>query len=441
MNSVCDKMKDYIADMVTGTLSQENARILNQHLSQCPACKNYAQALKEEDLLLSKIFTNIDVDMKNRQQRVLEAIEGCSLPKPKNSISTRLEPGRKIWRIIMKSPITKLAAAAVIIVAVLIGIHELGGILYGASVAWADVIKPILNAQTARLDIIIGSQENQTVIHDEIMGSRIRRTVSNVKHTDIIIDLQQQKVLTLDNVTKTAVYIELGGLDNLQNYVELLRNTIVRLQNKPDFQVDNLGLQEIEGKDYIVFVAESEKETITIWADPKTALPRRIEQKTPNMQIVCDNLQFDVVLDESRFSMEIPDSYVIQETAIDFQKSSESDFIEALRIWAEVIEDGQFPDNIDLGNIVKIGPKLEQGLKRAKLTEQQQLEVATRFAQGLVFLRFFKGEGKWHYAGKGVKLGEADKAIFWYQPKDSESYRVIYGDLSVKDVAPSDLPK
>ena len=47
----------------------------------------------------------------------------------------------------------------------------------------------------------------------------------------------------------------------------------------------------------------------------------------------------------------------------------------------------------------------------------------------------------WHYAGSGVKLGDASKAIFWYLPKDSKTYRVIYGDLHVKDVAPENLPK
>jgi len=343
---------------------------------------------------------------------------------------------------IMKSRVTKIAAAAaVIVVAVLIGSHYFGGSIDMTSVAWADVVKPILNAQTVIMDILIGPEGRQVVIHDEVMGSRIRRTVSNVQGTDIIIDLEQMKALALAHAEKTAVYIELGGLPDLQNYVELLQDAIVRLQNKPDFQVDDQGLQEIDGQDYIVFVAESDKDTITIWADPETALPVRIKQKTPNMQIVCDNLQFDIELDESRFSMEVPDNYVIQEAGIDFKESSESGFIESLRIWAEIIEDGHFPESINLEDVVKIGRKLEQGLKRANLTEQQQLEVATRFGQGLVFLRFFKGEGKWRYAGVGVEFGDADTAIFWYRPKDSETWRVIYGDLHVEDVTGQDLPK
>ena len=389
--------------------------------------------------------------MNGNIEEILKEIGGEDVPaevqkiaeETSRSFSKTLTPSRQhiLWENIMRSRITKLAAAAVIVVAVLIGINQFGGRLGGTTVAWVDVVEPILNARTATLDILIGSKEHQTVIHDEVVGSRIRRTVLGVKHSDIIIDLEQQKLLMLDHAQKTAAYIELGGLPDLQNYVELLRSTILRLENKPDFQVDDQGLQEIEGQDYIVLVAESDKDTITIWADPETALPVRIEQKTPKMQIVCNNLQFDVVLDESLFSMEVPDNYVIQKARIDFKESSESGFIESLRIWAEIIEDGQFPDSIDLGGIAKVGLKLDEGLKRLNLTDQEELEVATRFGQGLVFIRFFKGEGQWNYVGKGVKLGDSEKAVFWYQPKDSENYRVIYGDLHVEDVEADKLPE
>ena len=37
------------------------------------------------------------------------------------------------------------------------------------------------------------------------------------------------------------------------------------------------------------------------------------------------------------------------------------------------------------------------------------------------------------YAGRGVKYGAPNKPIFWYRPKDSKTYDVIYADLSVKE--------
>jgi len=345
-----------------------------------------------------------------------------------------------IWRSIMKTRVAKLTAAAVIIMALSLGMLEIVGIPGTSSIVWADVVKPLLNARTVILDIIVGANGNDTVIHDEVMGSRIRRTVSNIVGPDIIIDLDQQKVLTLDHAEKTAVTIELAGLDGLENYLQKLQDMVIRLQESPDFSVENQGLQEIDGIEYMVFAAHGDNQTITIWADPETALPIRIEQKTPNMQITCDNMEFDIELDEADFSMEIPDGYVTRDAGVDFTDSSESGFVETLRIWAEVIEDGHFPDSIELAEVVKMGPKFDRGMKRAGLTEEQQIELGTRWGQGYVFIRFFKGQGEWHYAGQGVELGDSDKPVFWYQPQDSQTWRLIYGDLHVEDVAEEDLP-
>ena len=45
----------------------------------------------------------------------------------------------------------------------------------------------------------------------------------------------------------------------------------------------------------------------------------------------------------------------------------------------------------------------------------------------------------WHYNGQDAMLSDADTAIFWYKPKDSDTYRVIYGDLTIEDITPDDL--
>ena len=53
-----------------------------------------------------------------------------------------------LWSDIVKNPITKLAAAAVIIIAVMIGINQFGGSIDGASVVWADVVKNVEQIQS-----------------------------------------------------------------------------------------------------------------------------------------------------------------------------------------------------------------------------------------------------------------------------------------------------
>ena len=59
----------------------------------------------------------------------------------------------------------------------------------------------------------------------------------------------------------------------------------------------------------------------------------------------------------------------------------------------------------------------------------------------ILFITRFPGEGEWTYRGKGMRLGETETPIFWYRPKGSETYRVIYGDLHVENVYPEDLPE
>ncbi|HUU18517.1 MAG TPA: zf-HC2 domain-containing protein [Sedimentisphaerales bacterium] len=115
MNSDCEKIKDQIADLVTGILPEAQVQIMEQHLNECAACRDYARALKDEDMLLTEFFAKIDTNITHQQERVLQAINHSDVSKQSET--------HLIWRTIMKSPITKLAAAAVIIVAVALSIN------------------------------------------------------------------------------------------------------------------------------------------------------------------------------------------------------------------------------------------------------------------------------------------------------------------------------
>ncbi len=344
-----------------------------------------------------------------------------------------------IWRTIMKSPITKIAAAVVVISGVLIVMHFVG--LSTATVTFADVIKPIFNAQTAILDIIVGEEGQGPVIHDQIKGSLIRRTMSNMDDIVSIIDLEAGRILTLTVSKKEAAYIDLKGLPSMPNYMDTLRNVISELQENPHFVVEELGEQEIDGQRVIGFRAKHPKTEITIWADPETALPVRIEQIQGQMKVICKNLKFDVDLDESQFSMDVPEGYKLQQVELDLLGSTEQDFIEGLRIRAEVFGDGWFPDGVAVEDYLKQAPAMGKKIEELGLSDEEATELGMKLARHLLFIRFFKGQGEWHYAGQGVELGDAETPIFWYRPEDSETYRVIYGDLSVRDVSPENLPK
>ena len=340
----------------------------------------------------------------------------------------------------MKSKISKLAAAAVIIVAVLVGIHHFGGPIDGASIAWADVVKPILNAKGAIFDTIVGEEGKDPVIHDMIMGSRIRRTLQGADGVSII-DLETSKVLTLDPKEDKAVYVDMKGLPRIPNYLEQIQNIITELQDTPGFVIEELGEIQIEGQTAIGFKATHPKIQLTIWADTETALPVRIELQVGQMHAICKNIQFDVDMDEELFSMEVPEGYTLHQIELDLFGSTEQDFIEGLRIWAELLGDGYFPASVAVEEYIRQTPMIQKKFEQLELSDEEKLQLGLKLSRYLLFIRFFKGEGKWHYAGNGIKLGDAETAIFWYRPKDSETYRVIYGDLTIEDAAPEDLPQ
>jgi hypothetical protein len=253
-----------------------------------------------------------------------------------------------------------------------------------------------------------------------------------------IIDLESWRVLALTVSEKKAAYIDLKGLPSMPNYMDTLRNLISELQEKPGFEVEELGKQEVDGREAVGFLAKHPRAEITIWADPETALPVRMEQISGQLKVICKNVKFDVPMDESLFSMEVPEGYTLQEEELDLLGSTEEDFIEGLRILAELF-DGQFPDGVAVEDYLRQAPLIEGKIKELGLSDEEEIEWGMKLSRHLLFIRFFKGQGQWHYAGTSVKLGEADKAIFWYQPEGSETWRVIYGDLRVEDAAEEDL--
>jgi len=373
---------------------------------------------------------------KDNHQKEIQ-IYKSQITEQQSSRSVRIfETGRTI----MKSRTGKIAAAAVIIVSVLAGIHFLGGTT--ESVVWADVVRPILTART-----VVFNVEGENVPVTRVMNMGTQRVRGEVLSPDgktvqvIVIDYDTFRMLTLIPNQKKAVFMDLKDVpEKPENVLEELRNMVTEIQNDPDVSVEPLGEKEIDGQKAKGFRAIGPNGELTIWADLQTALPIRMEQRWRQMEFVCTDFQFDVELEESLFSMEIPEGYSeLPSAELGIASSTEQDLIESLRIWAEVILDGVFPR--DLSTQVYQDDVLKNREKFAKLQEEEKLELAMKLGPGFMFFNLLKAENDWHYVGKNVKLGDSESPVCWYRPEGSETYRIIYGDLSVKDVAPANLPK
>jgi hypothetical protein len=79
--------------------------------------------------------------------------------------------------------------------------------------------------------------------------------------------------------------------------------------------------------------------------------------------------------------------------------------------------------------------------KEAPEVREAAVPLGQKYMQGVVFYMSLKPENDPHYLGGGVKLGTPDRPILWYKPTGAEKYRVIYADLSVKEMGADEVKK
>ncbi len=286
-----------------------------------------------------------------------------------------------------------------------------------------------------------------------------------------INDWKAGKSLMLVPETKTAILTKMKGMPSgfQQDWLTSLKKMT------ESAQAEDLGLNSMDGKEVKGFRLKGGGMTFTLWVEPKSGEPVTVEMqwKIPDytnleitkkgdnlktkgektVEMVLSDFQFDVPLDESLFSLTPPEGYKLQEMSMDWSGASEKDVIEVLRRVAEM-ENGAFPDAIkDQKLIMKMTMKMsfdmakeaakERAEGKAKTAEPSPeiMKKASETGNLMGRMVMFLTENKdWKYAGKGVKMGEANTPIFWYVPKDSKQGRVVYGDLSVRDVPADKLP-
>ncbi|MHC4229504.1 MAG: hypothetical protein ACYSW0_18900, partial [Planctomycetota bacterium] len=139
-----------------------------------------------------------------------------------------------------------------------------------------------------------------------------------------------------------------------------------------------------------------------------------------------------------------PEGYTLTEVTYPAKvdQATEAHLIEGLRFLAKFLG-GAFPKALEW-------PKVQQQMRT--YTQQNSLEISPvqlkdmraaigPFNKYVGRLRSSPKSFDLHYVGDGVHLGEAEKVILWYRPEGTSSYRVVYGDLRLEDVAPEDLPE
>lgn len=344
----------------------------------------------------------------------------------------------------MKNPIMKLAAAAAIVVGVLASLYVFGS----AGVTFADVVEPFLTARTATFAYTVSLENGPAQTGEAMfMAPACIRQVTPGGAT-VVADLQQGRMVVLMPAQRQAVVYELENVSQDPGELNLfleIRRRILEARPLGGESVQSLGSREIDGREAIGYSVQKPDLSITVWADAKTLLPIQIESTAGSTTYTMSDIVFDVDLDESLFSLEIPAGYAVNTMQVDGSEPEEKDLVEMFRTWADHT-DGRFPSALDAsapGEFMSLQRKRmkESGLEPSAQELLAFQQTIIRMSRGGAFVQQLPADSDWHYAGKDVLLGDGTIAIFWYRPQGSTSYRVIYADLSVREMAFEDLPK
>ena len=132
-----EKIQELLVNFALGELSQQQVSEVKTHVTECSLCSNELKRL--ETLLectgrIRKLSADAQI-CDSAKKAIFAAVES-----EQNKYTSRPDIGlESIWRKIMKSPITKLAAAAVIVITAFIVINQFGDSIDVATTAFAKI--------------------------------------------------------------------------------------------------------------------------------------------------------------------------------------------------------------------------------------------------------------------------------------------------------------
>ncbi|MHC4545441.1 MAG: LamG-like jellyroll fold domain-containing protein [Planctomycetota bacterium] len=451
MNSECDNIKEKIADLVSGMLSESQVQTVEQHLKECTGCREYARALKHEDVLLTKFFAQIETDMTERQEQVVQAID--------HSYVSEQSDTNAIWSTIMKNPLPKLAAAAVIIVATLILLNV---IPTGNSVVWAEVLDNVNQAKAfayfMRMNLagmVEGGEDRELEAEIRVsakQGMRIDSYRDGQLNSKMYLSTKEHRTVTV--MPKEKTQLRMTVTDALFEKISRENGDPRKMVEKATKYYDTeLGRRIINGIEvegiacHDPIIAEGvltgfagglvEGVVCRLWADTENYLPVMLEIEifTSNneklIDIVTYEYQWNIEVDPNEFVPETEDEANVVITA------DEKSTLQGLEFFAKQT-DGRYPTDL---SEMTIGRELREALRvkfggNAPWPDNQKiffLQMAVRFYTGLVI----EDKEPAYYGDKVT--AEFPNAVLIRWREDDGLYKVIFGDLSTKELTAGQL--
>ena len=258
-------------------------------------------------------------DLERTRKRLTEQMSGQRIKE------------QKVWRIIMKSRITKLAAAAVITIALLIGINQFGGSLDMTSVAWGEVVKNVEQIESFIFQQRIsingmpeGTTELTTYVSSEYglrQDAYMNGQVNGISYiplagtivTQVMPGEKKYRSVSTpeEHIRKTHEQVNPMGM--IKEFMSFEHTELGRKI------IDGVEAEGIEVNDSNFLNAAFESAVGRLWVDVETNLPVRTEivgvsgGGSIEVKIVAYDFDWEAEPSSSVFEPDIPDDYTLLE--------------------------------------------------------------------------------------------------------------------------------
>jgi hypothetical protein len=383
-----------------------------------------------------------------------------------------------LWRIIMKNPVTKIATAAIIAFACVVGVSLWKGT--GSGVTLADVLEELEQVKTYSYQTYsteTGSQGSQER-HAHVLISKdygIRETLNKIDpdtgeimphETDytsynlgyvLIMEHETKKYLRMkydDPAMFEAIRRENRDPRIIVNDILMCEHIRLRRSVIEGIDVEGFQTQDPNYDGTLMSISDDimggtrREVDVKLWVDAKTRLPVRlvediIKESGKKFHDVTDDFQWNVPVNKEDFEPVIPDDYTSQIGDFAYPAINEETAIKGLKAFVDVV--GSYPVN-------PANPtKDEAFLQATKLDESEWDALSAKDMKKIVnesispifgfrtyYTKLAKENEYLAYYGETVGPDNADKVLLRWK-LDNGPYRVIFGDLSVKTVTAEEL--
>ena len=365
----------------------------------------------------------------------------------------------KIWREIIKSRTTKLAAAAaVIIIAALIINFQFStsGVAWGALVEKIESVESVVYRLTTNVKMQ-GMPQGQTPKTETIAyysseyGTRAENYIND--QLSFIMYLNPKENIYVNVMPEQKKVMRLIGKspDELKQIAEK-DDPRVMVRHMMSTEYKQLGRDNINGIDVEgiectgpgIMGGMFEDATARLWVEIGTDFPVRIEIEgivsggQMEMSMVMDDFQWNVELDPVLFVPDIPPDYTSSE--MNLPEVNEGTAINALRLFAE-LTDGRYPGSLALMTLMKEIPEAlvtKYGLRLIEKLDDYTNAIQNILPVGSFYAQLVGAEKEAVYYGDSVTAENPEAVLLRWKISDGY-YRVIFGDLTTSDVTTEQL--